>query len=199
MQFDYFFVLFIFDSLGLFAICYYCGKGSTLSEPSKRSVGKMPLHGFPLGIAEAIDLPENRAYVKTSPNLYINRKVEADIVARVEEEPHVVARVEEEPRVVARVEEPSVVARVDEPHVIARVEEELPVTAHAEGPRKLHVSSSFNNVDEIKADIDTSRPIESVKHAVSKFEGSIDWKARRALNFQKVLIYACISFFIFPC
>ncbi|XP_028754690.1 protein WEAK CHLOROPLAST MOVEMENT UNDER BLUE LIGHT 1-like [Neltuma alba] len=154
------------------------------------SAEKMPLHGFPIGIAEAIDLPDNHAYIKASPNFFRNRKVEPDILAHVEEELDAVARVEE-PVVPARVEEPVVPARVEEPVVPAGVEEpvtslvEKPVTAHVEGRRKLKIPRSFSCVNEQKGAIDTTPPIESVKEAVSRFGGSIDWKARRAQNIQQ--------------
>ncbi|KAI9119504.1 hypothetical protein K1719_009380 [Acacia pycnantha] len=67
---------------------------------------KMPLQGFPIGIAEAIDLPDNNGYIKASPNFFRNRKVEPEVPAQVEE-PHVVARVEQQPDVPpAHAEEP---------------------------------------------------------------------------------------------
>lgn len=47
---------------------------------------------------------------------------------------------------------------------------------------------SVSTVDAKKAAIDTSPPIESVKAAVSRFGGSIDWKARRVQSFQQVYL-----------
>ncbi|XP_054810567.1 protein WEAK CHLOROPLAST MOVEMENT UNDER BLUE LIGHT 1-like isoform X2 [Prosopis cineraria] len=141
-------------------------------ESSMENVEKMQLPGFPIGIAEAIDLPDSHSHIKASTNFLRNRKVEPDVLARVEEEPDVVARVEE----------PDVPARVEEP-VISLVEK--PVTARVEGRRKLTIPRSFSNVSEKKGAIDTTPPIESVKEAVSRFGGSIDWKARRAKNIQQ--------------